>query len=89
MKILEELCYGRINPTCRTTSEDKTTCEITSFILGKADELALLLSDEAKEILDQMREMQLDCRLQTRKKPSYTHLSKNVEIVLKKCKNMV
>ena len=60
MKILEELWYGRINPSQRTQPYDKSASELTEQIVEKEDELAALLSDEAKEILDQMRDKQLD-----------------------------
>ena len=60
MKILEELWYGRINPSQRTQPDDKSASELTEQIVEKEDELAALLSDEAKEILDQMRDEQLD-----------------------------
>ena len=60
MKILEELWYGRINPSQRTKSDDKLETELTEQIVEKEDELAALLSDEAKEILDQMRDKQLE-----------------------------
>ena len=60
MKTLEELWYGRINPSQRTQSDDKSASELTEQIVEKEDELALLLSDEANEIPEQMREKQLD-----------------------------
>ena len=60
MKILEELWYGRINPSQRTQPDDKLETELTEQIVEKEDELAALLSDEAKEILNQMRDTQLD-----------------------------
>ena len=60
MSILEELWYGRINPSQRTQPDDKSASELTEQIVEKEDELAPLLSDEAKEILDQMRDKQLD-----------------------------
>ena len=60
MKILEEFWYGRINPSQRTQPDDKSASELTEQIVEKEDELAALLSDEAKEILDQMRDKQLD-----------------------------
>ena len=60
MRILEELWYGRINPSQRTQSDDKSASELTEQIVEKEDELAALLSDEAKEILDQMSDKQLD-----------------------------
>ena len=60
MKTLEELWYGRINPSQRTQSDDKSASELTEQIVEKEDELALLLSDEANEILEQMIEKQLD-----------------------------
>ena len=60
MKILEELWYGRINPSQRLQSNDKSTSDLTEQIVEKEDELAALLSDEAKEILNQMTDQQLD-----------------------------
>ena len=60
MSILEELWYGRINPSQRMQPDDKSAAELTEQIVEKEDELAALLSDEAKEILDQMRDKQLD-----------------------------
>ena len=60
MKILEELWYGRINPSQRTQPEDKSDSELTEQIVEKEDELDSLLSDKAKEILEQMRDKQLD-----------------------------
>ena len=60
MNILEELWYGRINPSQRTQPDDKSASELTNQIVDKEDELAPLLSDEAKEILEQMRDKQLD-----------------------------
>ena len=60
MSILEELWYGRINPSQRAQPDDKSASELTEQIVEKEDELAPLLSDEAKEILDQMRDKQLD-----------------------------
>ena len=60
MNILEELWYGRINPSQRMQPDDKSASELTEQIVKKEDELAPLLSDEANEILEQMREKQLD-----------------------------
>ena len=60
MNILEELWYGRINPSQRTQLDGKSDSDLTEQIVEKEDELATLLSDEAKEILDQMRDKQLD-----------------------------
>ena len=60
MSILEELWYGRINPSQRTQPDDKLASELTDQIVEKEDELAPLLSDEANEILEQMREKQFD-----------------------------
>ena len=60
MKTLEELWYGRINPSQRTQPDDKSASKLTEQIVEKEDELAPLLSDKANEILEQMREMQLD-----------------------------
>ena len=60
MKTLEELGYGRINPSQRTQPDDKSASELTEQIVEKEDELAALLSDKAKEILEQMRDKQLD-----------------------------
>ena len=60
VKILEELWYGRINPSQRTQPDDKSDSELTEQIVEKENELAALLSDEAKKILEQMTEKQLD-----------------------------
>ena len=60
MNILEELWYGRINPSLRTQPDDKLASELTEQIVEKEEELDALLSDEAKKILDQMRDTQLD-----------------------------
>ena len=60
MNILEELWHGRINPSQRTQPDDKSASELTEQIVEKEDELDALLSDEAKDILDQMRDKQLD-----------------------------
>ena len=60
MNILEELWYGRINPSQRSQPDDKSASELTEQIVEKEDEFVPLLSDEAKEILEQMREKQLD-----------------------------
>ena len=60
MNILEELWYGRINPSQRTQPDDKLASELTEQIVEKEEELDALLSDEAKKILDQMRDTQLD-----------------------------
>ena len=68
MSILEELWYGRINPSQRTQQDEKSAFELTEQIVEKEDELAPLLSDEAKEILDQMREKQLDLSVANEKK---------------------
>ena len=68
MSILEELWYGRINPSQWTQPDDKSSSELTEHIVEKEDELAPLLSDKAKEILDQMREKQLDLSVANEKK---------------------
>ena len=60
MRILEELWYGRINPSQRMQPDDKSDSELTEQIVEKEEELDALLSDEAKEILEQMRDKQLD-----------------------------
>ena len=60
MKILEELWYGKVNPSQRMQPDDKSSSELTEQIVKKEDELAPLLSDKANEILEQMREKQLD-----------------------------
>ena len=60
MSILEELWYGRTDPSQRTQSDDKSASELIEQIVEKEDELAPLLSDEANEIPEQMRDKQLD-----------------------------
>ena len=68
MNILEELWYGRINPSQRTQPDDKSASELTEQIVEKEDELDALLSDEAKEILDQMRDKQLELSILNERK---------------------
>ena len=68
MKILEELWYGRINPSQQAQPDDKLASELTEQIVEMEDELAALLSDEAKEILDQMRDKQLDLSVSNERK---------------------
>ena len=73
MNILEELWYGRINPSQRTQPDDKSASELTEQIVEKEDELAALLSYEAKKILDQMRDKQLELSVANDKRLSYNY----------------
>ena len=82
MNILEELWYGRINPSQRTQPDDKSASKLTEYIVEKEDELAPLLSDEAKEILDQMREMQLDLSVANEKKAFISGFCLGARIVI-------
>ena len=82
MKILEELWYGRINPNQQTQPDDKSSSELTEQIVEKEDELAALLSDEAKEILDQMREKQLDLSVVNEKKAFISGFCIGARIIL-------
>ena len=52
MNILEELWYGRIKPSQRMQSGDKSASELTEQIIENEDELVPLLSDKANEILE-------------------------------------
>ena len=82
MKILEELWYGRINPIQRTQPDDKSASELTEQIVEKEDELAPLLSDEAKEILDQMRDKQLDLSTSNERKAFISGFKLGARIML-------
>ena len=82
MKILEELWYGRINPSQRTQFDDKSASELTEQIVEKEDELVALLSDDAKEILDQMREKQLDLSVANEKKAFISGFCIGARIIL-------
>ena len=82
MKILEELWYGRINPSQRMQPDDKSDSELTEQIVEKEDELAPLLSDEANEILEQMREKQLDLSTANERK---AFISGFILITVRKC----
>ena len=82
MSILEELWYGRINPSQRTQPNDKSSSELTEQIVEKEDELAALLSDEAREILDQMRKKQLDLSVANEKKAFITGFCLGAKIML-------
>ena len=82
MKILEELWHGRINPSQRTQPDDKSSSELTDQIVEKEDELAALLSDEAKEILEQIREKQLDLSTSNEKKAFVSGFKLGARIIL-------
>ena len=82
MKILEELWYGRINPSQRTQPDNKSASELTEQIVEKEDELAALLSDEAKEILDQMRDGQLDLSVSNERKAFISGFRLGAKIML-------
>ena len=82
MNILEELWHGRINPSQRTQPDDKSSSELTEQIVEKEDELAALLSEEAKEILDQMRDKQLDLSTSNEKKAFVSGFKLGARIIL-------
>ena len=82
MNILEELWYGRINPSQRTQPDDKLASELTEQIVEKEDELSPLLSDEAREILYQMREKQLDLSVANEKTAFITGFCLGARIML-------
>ena len=82
MSILEELWYGRINPSQRMQPDDKSASELTEQIVEKEDELAALLSDEAKEILDQMRDKQLDLSVSNERKAFISGVKLGARIML-------
>ena len=82
VKILEELWYGRINPSQRTQPDDKSDSELTEQIVEKEDELAALLSDEAKKILEQMTEKQLDLSTSNERKAFISGFKLGAKIML-------
>ena len=82
MKILEDLWYGRINSSQRMQPDDKSDSELTEQIVEKEDELAPLLSDEAKEILNQMRDKQLDLSTSNERKAFISGFKLGAKIML-------
>ena len=82
MNILEELWYGRINPSQRTQPDDQSVSKLTEQIVEKEDELAALLSDEAKKILDQMRDTQLDLSTSNERKAFISGFTLGARIML-------
>ena len=82
MKILEELWYGRINPSLQTQPDDKSASELTEQIVEKEDELAALLSDDVKEILDQMSDKQLDLSTSNERKALISGFNLGASVML-------
>ena len=62
MKILEELWYGNISPVEREIQPKSRTAHLINLIVRNEDELMPLLSDEAKAVLEKMKDNQAELR---------------------------
>ena len=82
ISILEELWYGRINPSQRTHLDDKSASKLIEQIVEMEDELVALLLDEAKEILDQMRDKQLNLSVSNERKAFISGFRLSARIML-------
>ena len=58
MKILEELWYGNVSPGERGMEKGSQLWKLCRLILQNEEELAPLLSEEAKEVLAKLRDNQ-------------------------------
>ena len=58
MKILEELWYGNVRPSQRTTIPTSKEAELIALHARNEQELLPLLSDQAKKVYDKLRENQ-------------------------------
>ena len=58
MKILEELWYGNVTPGERSMEKGSQLWKLCRLILQNEEELAPLLSEEAKEVLAKLRDNQ-------------------------------
>ena len=58
MKILEELWYGNVAPGERSVDKGDRLWNLGRLILQNEEELAALLSEKAKEVLEKLRDNQ-------------------------------
>lgn len=58
MKILEELWYGNVAPGERSVDKGDRLWNLGRLILQNEEELAPLLSEKAKEVLEKLRDNQ-------------------------------
>ena len=58
MKILEELWYGNVTPGERSVEKGSRLWNLGRLILQNEEELAPLLSEKAKEVLEKLRDNQ-------------------------------
>ena len=58
MKILEELWYGNVAPSERSIDKGSPMCELGRLIVRNEEELAPLLSENAKEVLEKLMDNQ-------------------------------
>lgn len=58
MKILEELWYGNVTPGERSVEKADRLWNLGKLILQNEEELAPLLSEKAKEVLEKLRDNQ-------------------------------
>ena len=56
MSILEELWYGNVTPNQRSVGQDDRTRKLGGYLLRHEGKLIPLLSEEAKELCEMIRE---------------------------------
>ena len=60
MKILEELWYGNVAPSERSMDKGSPMWELVRLIVRNEEELAPLLSEKAKEVLEKLMDNQAE-----------------------------
>lgn len=60
MKILEELWYGNVTPGERSVEKGNHLWNLGKLILQNEEDLAALLSEKAKEVLEKLRDNRSD-----------------------------
>ena len=60
MKILEELWYGNVNPNERKLPTNSEQYELVKLIVRHEETLFPMLSEQAKEIYEKLRECRLE-----------------------------
>jgi len=60
MKILEELWYGNVAPSERSMDKGSLMWELGRLIVRNEEELAPLLSEKAKEVLEKLMDNQTE-----------------------------
>ena len=60
MRILEELWYGNVAPSERSVDKGSPMWELVHLIVRNEEELAPLLSEKAKEVLEKLMDNQTE-----------------------------